>query len=108
MNPGGAAARLPLFLPPQPCAMELGGCFRAPHRLQPSPTKSVGARSEASGGNHSDGGSSGLAAGAPPPELSQLVRRKVSVPQQLFERLDAQEKAHRLLAEGPPRRCSSW
>lgn len=88
--------------------MELGGCFRAPHRMQPSPAKSLGARSEASAGNHSDGGSSCLAAGAPPPELSQLVRRKVSVPQQLFERLDAQEKAHRLLAEGPERRCSVW
>lgn len=85
--------------------MALGGCFRAPHRLQPSPTKSV-ARSEASAGNHSE--SASAAAGAPPPELSQLVRRKISLPQPLFERLDAQEKADRLLAQGPRGRWSSW
>ncbi len=83
------------------------GCFRAPHLLQPSPAKSASARSEASAGSHSDAASGG-GTGAPPPELSQLVRRKVSLPQQLFERLDAQEKAHRLLAQEPQGRCSSW
>ncbi|PRW33121.1 voltage-gated potassium channel [Chlorella sorokiniana] len=77
----------------------------SPGETLPHPAKSLGGRSEASAGNQSET-SSGAAAGAPPPELSQLVRRKVSVPQQLFERLDAQEKAHRLLAEGPPARCS--
>lgn len=91
-----------------PMALE-GGFLPSQHlpAVQPSLAKSATARSEASHGASSDTGS-GRGLAAPPPELSQLVRRKVSLPRQLFERLDAEEKAHRLLAQGPSGRCGSW
>lgn len=76
-------------------------------QLHPSPAKSArSVRSEASHGASSDTGGGGVA--APPAELSQLVRRTVTLPRQLFERLDAEEKAHRLLAQAPRGRCGSW